>query len=284
MWQFRALVCSKFMDALGLLMLLWGIIDIVIPEDDLSSCWKICIIVSIVIVCFGYALWKLFHQPQSLVLEINKRTRLLIKKGDIFTLSDNEACVVPVNEYFDTHLGDGIINPNSVHGKFLSMFRDNIQQLRVEIDNQLAGITPLQCNRKRTLVEGLPQKRYPLGTCVRIISKERIYILVAVTRFNKAEHVDVAAEEYPEVIRKMYNGVENLHDGKAVYIPLIGGGISGYQLNEMQLLNTMIQAAHNADRLAIINGIHICIYGEEMWEKLNLNVIKYLYERWRTLK
>ena len=284
LWQFRSLVCSKLMDALGILMLLWGILDIMIPEDDLSCCWRICIIVLIVAASLIYALWKFFHQPQSLELEINKRTILKVEKGDIFALSENEACVIPVNEYFDTHVGDGIINPKSVHGKFLSIFDNNILQIREDIDKQLSGVLNLPSNRKRTMIDGLPQKRYPLGTCVRIINKERIFILVAVTRFNKDEHVDVAAEEYPEVIRKMYNGIENLHDGKAVYVPLVGSGISGYQLNEMQLLNTIIQAAYNADKLAITNGIHICIYGDEMWNKLNLNVIEYLYDKWKTLK
>lgn len=284
LWQFRTLVGSKLMDALGILMLLWSILTIMIPEDDLSSCWRICIIVMIVAASLIYALYKFFHHSQSLELEINKRTKLKVEKGDIFALSENEACVIPVNEYFDTHLEDGIINPKSVHGKFLSLFNNHTSQLRADIDGKLSEYDSLPSNRKRTSVHGLPQKRYPLGTCVRIINNERIFILVAVTRFNKDEHVDVASEEYPEVIRKMYNGIENLHDGKAVYVPLVGSGISGYQLNEMQLLNTMIQAAHNADNLAITNGIHICIYGDETWNKLNLNVIEYLYDKWKTLK
>ena len=134
------------------------------------------------------------------------------------------------------------------------------------------------------MVAGLPQKRYPLGTCVRFMDGGRIFNLVAVTRFNKDEHVDVSAEEYPEVIRKMYNGIENLHNGNAVYMPLVGGGISGYQLEKMQLLMSMVQAAHNANTLAIVNGMYICIYKEEEWQSINLNVIEYLYNRWKTLK
>ena len=283
-WQFRTMVCSKFLDALALLMLLWSITDIVIIEDDLSAYWRVCVVVSLVFMSCVYAMWKFLHQPKSLELEINTRTKLIIEKGDIFALSENEACVIPVNEYFDTHLGDQIINPKSVHGQFLSKFSEILPVWRKEIDAQLSKLEKLPQYRIRDLVANLPQSRYPLGTCVRVTNTNRIFSLVSVTRFNKDEHVDVAAEEYPEVIRKMYNGIENLHDGKAVYIPLIGSGISGYQLNEMQLLNTMLQAAHNADKLAITNRIHICIYGDEMWNKLNLNVIEYLYDRWKTLK
>ena len=284
LWQYRTLLFSKLLESLGVLMLLWSIIDILIPEDNITICWRLCIITLIVLSSLAYAFWSFFRRPESLELEINKRTKLKIEKGDIFSLSKNEACVIPVNEYFDTHLGDGIINPKSVHGQFLLKFSDKLSQWRQYIDNQLSKKEELPKFRHRDMVDGLPQSRYPLGTCVRIIDGEKIFILVAVTRFNKEEHVDVAAEEYPEVIRKMYNGIEDLQDGKAVYMPLIGSGISGYQLNEMQLLNTIVQAAHNADKLAITNGIHVCIYGEEMWSKLNLNVIEYLYNQWKTLK
>lgn len=284
LWQYRALVCSKFMDALGVLMLLWAIIDIMVPEDDLSSGWRIGIIVLIVVASLIYALWKFFNHPASLDLEINKRTKLTIEKGDMFKASENAVCIIPVNEYFDTHLGDGIIQENSVHGAFLRMYKDRIPELRLAIDKELEGQQALPKNRTRTMVAGLPQKRYPLGTCVRFMEGGRIFILVAVTRFNKDEHVDVSAEEYPEVIRKMYNGIENLHNGNAVYMPLVGGGISGYQLEKMQLLMSMVQAAHNANTLSIVNGMYICIYKEEEWQSINLNVIEYLYNRWKTLK
>lgn len=284
LWQYRALVCSKLMDALGILMLLWAIIDIMVPEDDLSSGWRMGIIALIVVACFMYALWKFFNHPASLDLEINKRTKLTIEKGDMFKASENAVCIIPVNEYFDTHLGDGIIQENSVHGAFLRMYKDRIPELRLAIDKELESKQALPKNRTRTMVAGLPQKRYPLGTCVRFMDGGRIFILVAVTRFNKDEHVDVSAEEYPEVIRKMYNGIENLHNGNAVYMPLVGGGISGYQLEKMQLLMSMVQAAHNANTLAIVNGMYICIYKEEEWQSINLNVIEYLYNRWKTLK
>lgn len=283
-WQYKTLVCSKFLDALGLIMLIWSVAAILVSEDCLSPSLRLSIISLILVLCMGCALYNLFKKPAKLELEINKRTKLTIKRGDMFKASENAACVIPVNEYFDTHLGDGIIQPNSVHGIFLKMYKDRIPELRTTIDKQLKEKQALPKNRTRNMVAGLPQKRYPLGTCVRFMDGNRIFILVAVTRFNKDEHVDVSSEEYPEVIRKMYNGIENLHDGNAVYMPLVGGGISGYQLEKMQLLMSMVQAAHNANTLTIINGLNICIYKEEEWQALNLNVIEYLYDRWKTLK
>lgn len=192
--------------------------------------------------------------------------------------------VIPVNEYFDTHNGDGIINPSSLHGQFLSQFDGRIDELKEKIDAQLEYIQPLPSNRKRTMIPDLPQERYPLGTCIRINDKDNIYMLVAVSRFDENEHVDVAKEEYPEIIRKMYNGIDKLQNGLPVYLPLVGNGISGYQLTEMQILNTIVQMAHNADRLSVTKGIHVCIYNDEQMNCLNLNIIEYLFNRWKTLK
>ena len=229
-----------------------------------------------------YAWCSLFRKKEALTIDINKRTRLKIEKGNI--MDANGIRVIPVNEYFDTHLGDGIIKESSLHGQLLSKYTDRISELRKLIDEQLGKMEPLPSNRVRTLVSGLPQKRYPLGTCVRLFLDSDCYLLVATTRFNANEHVDVSAEEFPEVIRKMFNGIEQLHDGNAVYVPLVGSGISGYELSNMQILNTIVQAAHNASRLSLTNGLYLYIYSDEQMDSINLSIIKYLYNRWITLK
>lgn len=283
-WNFRVMFFSSAFACLGVLMTLWEVTGFFCELDELEYGTTISIVVglTILVVCFVYAYRKLFCKKDKLELAINKRTTLYIQKENL--MAANGVKVIPVNEYFDTHNGDGIINPSSLHGKFLSLFDGRIDELRQEVETQLAQIQPLPSNRQRTMVPGLPQVRYPLGTCIRITDNGNTYMLVAVTRFDQNEHVDVATEEYPEIIRKMYNGIEHLQDGNPVYLPLIGSGISGYQLTNMQLLDTLVQMAHNADRLAVTQGIHICIYNDMQMESLNLNIIEYLYNRWKTLK
>ena len=207
---------------------------------------------------------------------------MTIEKGDIFNAAGMK--VIPVNEYFDTHLGDGIINETSIHGQFLTQYKNRVSELQEMINKQLSHFRSLPSDRKRDLVEGLPQERYPLGTCIRLAIDNQYYLLVAITRFNINEHVEASAEEYPEIIRKMYNGIEQLNDGNAVYMPLVGSGISGYELTNMQMLNTIVQAAHNTNRLSLTNGLFLYLYDDKQIDSINLNVIKYLYDRWITLK
>lgn len=280
--QYRNYVCSRIFESLGVLMLLYELMSIVTPVENLTLCHKLMIFISIVFVSLFYAICGLLWPKKELTLNINKRTHFVIKQGDI--MKENGMRIIPVNEYFDTHLGDGIINENSLHGKFLQSHVERIPKLRQMIDEQLASLTPLPENRKRKMLPGLPNKRYPLGSCVRIEDGSSCYLLVAVTRFNKYEHVEVSTEEFPEIIRKLFNGIEQLHDGRPVYLPLIGSGISGYELTNMQILYIIVQAAHLANSLSITNGLHLYVYGDEQMKSINLNVIKYLFSRWTTLK
>lgn len=282
-WQYKLLLGTKFMEALGVLMLLYELFSLIFkPEYLEKSCVKLGVFIFIVLLSVGYALRSIFWKKRDLTICINKRTQMTIEKGDVFNA--NGLKVIPVNEYFDTHLGEGIIKESSIHGQFLSRYKERIPELRKMIDEQLSRFDPLPSNRNRNMVGGLPQKRYPLGTCIRVAVDGQYYMLVAITRFNSNEHVESSAEEYPEVIRKFFNGIEQLNDGNAVYMPLVGSGISGYELTNMQILNTIVQAAHNANRLSLTNGLFLYLYDDKQIDSINLNVIKYLYDRWVTLK
>lgn len=281
-WQFRYYVCSNIFESLGVLMLLYELLTLINPIEDIVYSHKSYAFIAIVLISLCYALYGLFFPPQKITLDINKRTQLNIRQGNL--MEANGVKIIPVNEYFDTHLGDGIINEKSIHGQFLSLYESHIDELREVIDKQLEIIQALPSNRDRTMIPSLPNKRFPLGTCIRIVIGEQCYILVAVTRFDEYEHVDVSTEEFPEVVRKMFNGIEHLHDGKPVYLPLVGSGISGYELTNMQILNTIVQAAQMANRLCVTNGLNLYIYSDEQMNSINLNVIKYLYNRWIALK
>lgn len=283
-WQYRLLIFTKFVEALGVLMLLYELLSLINVLDAflVINNLKVWICLAIVVISVGYAWNSLFKKKKELTIEINKRTELTIKKGDIFDA--NGVKIIPVNEYFDTHLGDGIIKETSIHGQLLSKYKYRISELRKLIDAQLVDIQTLPSNRTRTMVAGLPQKRYPLGTCVRLTIDKDVYLLVATTRFNANEHVEVSAEEFPEIMRKMFNGIEQLHNGDAVFIPLVGSGISGYELTNMQILNTIVQAAHNANKLNLTKGLYLYLYDDKQMESINLNIIMYLYDRWTTLK
>lgn len=275
-------VYTRGFASLGVMMLIYELLKLISPINVFLSNNSICVFCIILLICVFYSIYGLFFPKKNITLDINKRTKLTIKQGNI--LDADGLKIIPVNEYFDTHLGDGIINENSIHGQFLSLYKARITELRQKIDEQLNFLAPLPNIRERTIVSGLPNNRYPLGSCVRIKIDNSSYLLIAVTRFNKYEHVEVSTEEFPEIIRKMFNGIEQLHDGMSVYLPLVGNGISGYELTDMQIIYVIVQAANMANKLSLTNGIYLYVFSKEQMKSINLNVVKYLYNRWKTLK
>ena len=281
LWTYKTIVFARFLKSLGVLFSIEKLLELLDTDEYLKTHTFVLGVVLLIASAFWGICFLLFKK-KKIRLSINKRTKLSIHYGDLF--NENGIRVIPVNEYFDTHLGDGIIAPNTIHGKFLARLKPHIAELKNMIDAQLALKETLPPNRKRTLVEGLPQKRYPLGTTIRITINNQTYLLVAVTRFNANEHVEVDDSEYMGIMQKMFSSVEQLNNTQIVNIPLIGGGQAGFNYSNMQLLNMMAQAACLTDRLAVVNGINIILYNSQsIKDSINLNVIKTLFENWKIL-
>ena len=281
LWTYKTIVFSKFLKSLGVLFSIEKLLELLDTGDCLKTHSFILGVVLLIASAFGGISFLLFKK-KKIQLSINKRTKLSTYYGDLF--NEQGIRVIPVNEYFDTHLGDGIIAYNTIHGKFLARLTAHINELRRMIDDQLALKDTLPSNRVGTLVEGLPQNRYPLGTTIRVTINNQTYLLVAVTRFNENEHVEVDDSEYMGIMQKMFYSVEQLNDAQTVNIPLIGGGQAGFGYTNMQLLNIMVQSACLTDRLAVVNGINIILYdGKSIKNSINLNVIKILFENWKIL-
>lgn len=275
------LLLTRFWAALAILQAVKNLLSLIPQIKQLVDGYGGICFTMIVMVSLLYSFYVLCSKRKSLSLKLNKRTTLNVFYGDLFAQEGMK--VIPVNEYFDTHLGDGIVAPNTVHGLFLKKYQGQIPRLNNLLQKQLEEQIPVQeAHREREMVPGLPQTPYPLGTCVRLEVDNKKYLLVAVTRFNKNEHVDINLHEYPIVIQKLFYGIEQLCDANPVYLPLIGGGQAGVKLSKMQLLNTIIRAGQNSE-VSIVNGVNIVLYGDDAKNEINLNLIKHLYECWKGL-
>lgn len=274
------LLLTRFGAALAILLTIKNVFALIPCIKSWIEKFGVCCFVLIILVSLAYAM-LLLRKKQSLSLALNKATKLTVSYGDLFAQDGMK--VIPVNEYFDTHLGDGIVAQNTIHGLFLKKYQGQIRKLEELISAQLQEKTPLQGEyRERNMVPGLPQTPYPLGTSVRIVIDNKKYLLVAVTRFNENEHVDIKLPEYSIVIQQLFYNMEQLCDANPVYVPLIGGGQAGIKLSKMQLLNTIIRAGQNSE-VSILKGVHVILYGEETKKEVNLNIIKHLFECWKGL-
>lgn len=102
---------------------------------DISLCVKFIILILIIFGCMFYAC-LMTSRKSKITFKFNPQFILTIEEGDLF--DKKGIIVIPVNEYFDTHIGDGIISSNSIHGKFVnSIFKDRIDELNTIITDAL---------------------------------------------------------------------------------------------------------------------------------------------------
>lgn len=275
------LLLSRIFAALAVSLTVKNILFFIPCAKCFIERYGVWIFVLIIVGSLLYAFRILLYKPNKLSLDLTKTTKLTVSFGDLFAKDGIK--VIPVNEYFDTHLGDGIVAPNTIHGLFLKKYKGQIPRIDSMIRKELERKEPLSgSDRKRDMVKDLPETPYPLGTCIRLIIDNKKYILVAVTRFNENEHVDINLPEYPIVIQKLFYEMEQLSDANPVYLPLIGGGQAGVKLTKMQLLNTIIRAGQNSE-VSIYGGVHVILYGDKLKKEINFNIIKHLYECWKGL-
>lgn len=273
------LLLNKFLFQLGIWSTMTTIVTIISSTSDWGKCkwlfFSLAIIMSFVI-----SWCQVYCKKKKLTISINHRSNVNISYGDIF--EKDGVIVIPVNDYFDTHLGDGIIAENTVHGKFIKKyFRNNVYELDTMINNALP-ISSSEENEERKR-NNLKFKKYPLGTCARIFYDNKVFLLIASTCFNKNNHAELKISEYPILIQKLYYNIEQFHENNPVYIPLIGSGLGGLNRTKMQLLNYMIAGTFYIDQFCINQGINIILYPEheKTLPDINLNIIKYQFNNYK---
>ncbi|MDE7345644.1 MAG: hypothetical protein K2N48_02750 [Muribaculaceae bacterium] len=236
---------------------------------------KSIILVTIVILCWIYSCY-MNQRKTKVSFNFNPQFKLTVEKGDIF--EKKGIVVIPVNEYFDTHVGDGIISPNSVHGKWINKyFSGNIRQLDNLISPKLLGKShKLKTSRKSGKIQ-----RYKLGTCIDIPIGDITFVLMALTHFDSENHAFLKRADFALVFDKLINHLKSLQIEKPIYMPLIGTGLSRLGRSPQRILNFLVDAIDfKYSELTFPQGIHIEIYDINT---VNLNDLKTYVENELTI-
>jgi len=212
------------------------------------------------------------QNKKKLVVDLTTQVKANIYYGDIF-LNDG-IIVIPVNEYFDMIVDDKIISSNTLHGHFVKQFfGGNDKDLKQQITKSLSGEIPIENNNSRKQGN---KKRYPLGTVAQVKKGNKIFYLVALTRFNGNNRAEVKKSEYQRVLCDLFDYIEQYSQGSQVSIPLIGGGHSGIDLSKQKLLQFLLFSIALNDKLTLINGINIVLH-KSIENDIDLNIIHYHY-------
>jgi hypothetical protein len=224
-----------------------------------------------VLACF-YALWQIKDKTQ-ISIKLKNTLKVNIFYGDIFEQKD--IIVIPVNEYFDTIVDNEIIAENTLHGKFIKQFfGGNEKDLKMQINNQLKNIQEFSINENRKVGN---KKRYKLGTTIEIKKDDKIFYLVALTKFNKNNRAELNKTEYINVLIELFDYIEQYSNAKEVNLPLLGGGHSGIDFTKQQLVELILLILVVIDKLTLINGLNIVLHSS-LKDEIDLNRIEYYFK------
>ncbi len=92
---------------------------IIYPLPDTFPKWIALVILTSLFIILYICTWLYIKYRRQVSITINN-TKVIIKEGDLFHEKGNK--VIPANEYFDTIVGDGIVDPNSLHAKYIQSF------------------------------------------------------------------------------------------------------------------------------------------------------------------
>ena len=186
----------------------------------------------------------------------------VFNKKEVFTPGKPRNIVIPVNRCFDMHLDNQIVSVETLHGKMLNRLYASKtyteSSLNLLLEEKLKNIEFEQVTMQEKPIG--KQKRYPVGTCVKIpgMDKEN-YLLVALSSFDEEEHARTSMAEYSVALQKMIESCNDESQGYPIVVPIVGAGLSRIKKNQYDILRYMI-SLFRINKEEINSDIHIIVY------------------------
>ena len=237
----------------SLATLLTALFDLECVKDE----WYIGAIGIAIVIAFSfiYACWQT-RTKKGITLHLTSQQELTIKEGDLF--AQNGIICIPVNEYFDTLVGNGVIDENSIHGQFINRyFKDRIPELQNKIQTALTNVAPSGSQTRR--VNGCPTKKYELGTCADIRDGANTYVLFALTHFDNNDKAFLHRSEFSEVTRKLMAHLNAISQSQPVFMPLYGTKLSRLRRTAQRILLNLVDTIDFDEKFVVIGGVNVII-------------------------
>ena len=226
------------------------------------------------------AIYKVWPK-NSVTIKLKNRLSVNVKIGDLFAIKKG-VIVIPVNDYFDTQVDNIVIGENTLHGRFVKYFKTQYPDLDLYKEIQKAvkqdGVKPIAENKERLRVKHGYNKKFELGTVVRIIEGQMQYYLLVATEFDKDNHIISQPQKYAMILQRLYDYINVHNSGVSVYIPIIGSGQMGLQQSKDEILEFMLRNLRFTSQYFTQGGTTIMIYEKDKSE-FHLNKLKYDIEK-----
>ena len=199
-------------------------------------------------------------------------TAITLRFGDLF--SADGVKVIPVNEYFDSELGDHVSH-RSLHGQLVTRyFSGHPASFDSLVDSDLASTKGEHVNRTTGR-----QNRYPIGTTALINAGADRFLLLALSRTDLTTlKASCDVPQLLEALSGLWSSVRNRAGGEPVSAPLIGGGLAGIGLPPSQLAQLIVLSIVSASRASHIGSSIALVLPPERFDEIDLGA---LFDHWR---
>lgn len=159
--------------------------------------------------------WIYSNGKKSVSFRIGK-TKVLIKQGDIF--EEDGLKVIAANEYFDTRVGDNLIDPKSLYGIYLRQYcKNSIADLDQAMIDNLSSSTLLTDEMR----EKGKKIQYRLGT---VFNDQKGFLLVAYAKFDDNNRAFLSPNDAMSCYMNMWNEIDKYRGNESICLPVLGSG------------------------------------------------------------
>lgn len=281
-FAFSTNILKRFLGICSFLITIFSFIIIFFPlktdSYDYSTLGAILFILTIIILFIFTAIF--YKKKRKIILKINQ-SKIIIRCGDIFNqnnFSEKTYRVIGVNEYFDTHLGDGVIDEATLHGQYLQKYyTSDISDLDERITNGISRseIAAALDNNERAYNKVI---KYRLGTT--FLDKKTNIILVALTHFDDNNNAKIMTRDLMLCYAHMWDNLLKLKQANSIAIPLLGAGTTT-QMNPVMSYQQILEALLITFKFSNMQFKHPAslqiIISENVIKEINLLEIKDRY-------
>ena len=219
-------------------------------------------LIFILLTCIIYVVIRLLaHKPYK--TNINEKP-VEIKIGDLFT--EEEWKVIPFNDRYDTQVDDVIVSHNSLNGKMIDLYVNNLECLNDTIKAAENDTSELKSKK----VKG--KTLFPLGRLI----PYNDFLLLSFSHFDEQNRAYLRAGEYERMLICMWTEMRRVYAAKHIAIPLIGSGITTIdgmsEKNYTEMLKCMLCTLRGS-KFQPVQGISI-ILTEEVMKKVDMSIIR----------
>lgn len=166
----------------------------------------------------------------------NRDVLIEIIIGDLF--NQEGAVIIGTNTTFDTHISRELISDRSIQGQFTKRYYGDETQLNSELSSGLRDITFELLTDDRIG----NNKKFPIGTAVRLNPKGRTAYMVAIANINQHGVASGSFEDLKRSLAFLWNFISTKGLKESIVMPILGSGFTRLPQSREEIIRETIKS------------------------------------------